>query len=328
MEDNSVTNAVQSPAEEQAPVPGGGASEYAAALGQLASITASVLSSLMGSACSAGGITEIPLADLRLPPGTCIFNTGGAISEREALVMPEELKAQLMRAMVGTEASAGLKPDDPAILGALREVAAQLGAAWVQHFSEAGFGEVTLETTEVTAAATAVDELGGEYPVAAQFEVSSEGVSYPVTAVVSAVSLGARSPSRPGMPPAAEPAAITPEAEPEPGAARERVAYEPVEFPELAGAEPVDRGNLNLLLDVPLTITVELGRARTNIKTILGYGQGSLLTLDKLAGEQVDLLVNGKPFARGEVVVVDENFGVRITSILTPEERVQQLVKD
>jgi flagellar motor switch protein FliN/FliY len=80
-----------------------------------------------------------------------------------------------------------------------------------------------------------------------------------------------------------------------------------------------------LLLDVPLTVSVELGRKRLSIKDILDMVPGSLLELDRLAGEPVDLMVNGKLFARGEVVVIDENFGVRINNIVSPQERLERL---
>jgi len=102
--------------------------------------------------------------------------------------------------------------------------------------------------------------------------------------------------------------------------------YSPATFSQLApAAEDVEARNLDILLDVPLQVTVELGKTQIPIKQILEYGQGSLITLDKLAGEPIDLLVNGKYFAKGEVVVIDESFGVRITSILTPAERLAQL---
>jgi flagellar motor switch protein FliN/FliY len=103
--------------------------------------------------------------------------------------------------------------------------------------------------------------------------------------------------------------------------------FSPAAFSQLiATSGDADTRNLDILLDVPLQVTVELGKTHTPIKQILEYGQGSLITLDKLAGEPVDLLVNGKYFAKGEVVVIDENFGVRITSILSPAERIAQLV--
>ena len=83
--------------------------------------------------------------------------------------------------------------------------------------------------------------------------------------------------------------------------------------------------NIDLILDVPLDISVVLGRTKKNIRDILNLGTGSLIELDKLAEEPVEILVNGKKVAYGEVVVVDENFGVRITSIISGEERVKAI---
>ncbi|WP_234119585.1 flagellar motor switch phosphatase FliY [Clostridium hydrogenum] len=85
--------------------------------------------------------------------------------------------------------------------------------------------------------------------------------------------------------------------------------------------------NIDLILDVPLEISVVLGRTKKNIKDILNLGTGSLIELDKLAEEPVEILVNGKKVAYAEVVVVDENFGVRITSIVSNEERIKSLGK-
>lgn len=83
--------------------------------------------------------------------------------------------------------------------------------------------------------------------------------------------------------------------------------------------------NLNLLLDIPLKVTVELGRTQKQIKDILELSQGSIIELDKLAGEPVDILVNNKLIAKGEVVVIDENFGVRVTDIVSQWDRIQKL---
>ena len=74
--------------------------------------------------------------------------------------------------------------------------------------------------------------------------------------------------------------------------------------------------NLDLIMSVPLEITVEIGRAKRKVQDILSFAKGSLVVLDKLAGDQVDLFVNGKCIARGEVVVIDDNFGIRIGEIL------------
>jgi flagellar motor switch protein FliN len=84
-------------------------------------------------------------------------------------------------------------------------------------------------------------------------------------------------------------------------------------------------GNMGLLLDVPLQLTVELGRARRTIKEVLAFGPGAVVELDRLAGEPVDVLINGKLLGKGEVVVINENFGIRVTDILSPAERVKQL---
>jgi flagellar motor switch protein FliN len=80
-----------------------------------------------------------------------------------------------------------------------------------------------------------------------------------------------------------------------------------------------------MLLDIPLQVTVELGRTKRSIKEILELGQGSIIELDKLAGEPVDILVNRKLIAKGEVVVIEENFGVRVTDIVSQEDRIRNL---
>jgi flagellar motor switch protein FliN/FliY len=96
-----------------------------------------------------------------------------------------------------------------------------------------------------------------------------------------------------------------------------------VQFPNLgAGTGGGEQGNIGLLMDVYMEMTVELGRTRKLIKEILGMGEGTIIELDKLAGEPVDILVNHKLIAKGEVVVIDENFGVRVTEIVSPMERM------
>lgn len=83
--------------------------------------------------------------------------------------------------------------------------------------------------------------------------------------------------------------------------------------------------NLDFILDIPLKVTVELGRTSVIIKDLLQLGQGSVLELDKLAGEPLEILVNGKLVAKGEVVVVNEKFGIRLTDIISPVERIETL---
>ncbi len=83
--------------------------------------------------------------------------------------------------------------------------------------------------------------------------------------------------------------------------------------------------NLDLILDIPLKVTVELGRTKMLVSELLNLGQGSVIELSKLAGEPMEVLVNDKLVARGEAVVVNEKFGVRLIDIISPAERVEQL---
>jgi flagellar motor switch protein FliN/FliY len=99
-----------------------------------------------------------------------------------------------------------------------------------------------------------------------------------------------------------------------------------VQFPNLIPQLSTgDQGNIGLLMDVYMEMTVELGRTKRLIKDILGMGEGTIIELDKLAGEPVDILVNHKLIAKGEVVVIDENFGVRVTEIISPMDRVSEI---
>ncbi|MCL6586020.1 MAG: flagellar motor switch phosphatase FliY [Anoxybacillus sp.] len=102
---------------------------------------------------------------------------------------------------------------------------------------------------------------------------------------------------------------------------------QPVDF---ASFDPVpvvetEPRNLNMLLDIPLQVTVELGRTKRSVQDILSLSSGSIIELDKLAGEPVDILVNNKLIAKGEVVVIDENFGVRVTDIISQSDRLKKL---
>ncbi len=106
----------------------------------------------------------------------------------------------------------------------------------------------------------------------------------------------------------------------------EQFPVQSVQFSPLqTGMESHIPQNIGLILDVPLDVSVELGKTRKTIKEVLDLTQGSIIQLDKLAGEPVDLMVNGKLIAKGEVVVIDENYGIRITTILSPIDRMNKL---
>ena len=90
-------------------------------------------------------------------------------------------------------------------------------------------------------------------------------------------------------------------------------------------AAPVGNNDISMVLDIPVQLSVELGRTKVPIKYILQLAQGSIVELDALAGEPMDVLVNGYLIAQGEVVVVNEKFGIRLTDIVTPSERLRRL---
>ncbi len=95
---------------------------------------------------------------------------------------------------------------------------------------------------------------------------------------------------------------------------------------EISEGDKTRKKNLNLILDIPLEVSVELGRNKMLINDLLQLGRGSVIELNKLAGEPLEVLVNGRLVARGEVVVLHDKFGVRLTDIISPTERIQQLV--
>lgn len=102
----------------------------------------------------------------------------------------------------------------------------------------------------------------------------------------------------------------------------------PAEFEDLedtSGGPAGDEANLNVILDIPVTISMEIGRTHISIRNLLQLNQGSVVELDRLAGEPMDVLVNGTLVAHGEVVVVNEKFGIRLTDVISPAERVKKL---
>lgn len=120
------------------------------------------------------------------------------------------------------------------------------------------------------------------------------------------------------------PAAPAPAAPAAPTAPAAQSAAQSV-FKPLAGATSGSGNDIDLIMDVPVQLTVELGRTRLTIKNLLQLGQGSVVELDGLAGEPMDIFVNGYLIAQGEVVVVEDKYGIRLTDIITPSERINRL---
>ncbi|CAB3924637.1 flagellar motor switch protein FliN [Achromobacter ruhlandii] len=125
-------------------------------------------------------------------------------------------------------------------------------------------------------------------------------------------------------PPAAAAPPAAPAAPPAPAAPAAQSAAQSV-FKPLAGSAAGNGTDIDLIMDVPVQLTVELGRTRLTIKNLLQLGQGSVVELDGLAGEPMDIFVNGYLIAQGEVVVVEDKYGIRLTDIITPSERINRL---
>ena len=116
------------------------------------------------------------------------------------------------------------------------------------------------------------------------------------------------------------------QSEPSPVRKNQQFAVQPVQFANLQEMSINNTPqNIGLIMDVPLDVSVELGKTRKTIHDILELHQGAIIQLDKMAGEPVDLLVNGKLIAKGEVVVIDETYGIRITAIISPSDRMNKL---
>ena len=119
-----------------------------------------------------------------------------------------------------------------------------------------------------------------------------------------------------------------PKAEPAPSSGTGGSIIRPLSSPQVqddAGQGEEDKTNQEMLMKVPLEISVEIGRTKKLVKDILEFTQGTLVVLDKMAGEQVDLFVNGQCIARGDIVVVEDNFGIRITEIVAKELNPESL---
>jgi len=123
----------------------------------------------------------------------------------------------------------------------------------------------------------------------------------------------------------AEQGAVEADAAADTSAEQAAAATDQVFRPLDRGADPTKARELEMIMDIPVKLKVELGRTRLTIKQLLELTQGSVVELDGLAGDPMDILINGYLIAQGEVVVVDDKYGIRITEIITPSERIQKL---
>jgi flagellar motor switch protein FliN/FliY len=244
---------------------------------------------------------------------------------------------------------------DEMAMSVLGEVISQLVGTQITSLTDKtgnkSIASVSPEAANVAKAAAALP--GGEFPAAMyqldlgdgapnQFwEVYGSGVAADISRALSGGGAAAAAPGMGGMMPnMGAPAMAMPNmgggmAMPNMGGMMPNMGMQgmggqtnvqPVQFPSLMPhITQQETGNIGLIMDVYMEMTVELGRTRKLIKEILGMGEGTIIELDKLAGEPVDILVNHKLIAKGEVVVIDENFGVRVTEIVSPMERMSDM---
>ncbi len=265
-------------------------------------------------------------------------HTSGAVSSQSCLVMREQDVQVLVDLMMGGDGSAARPLEREMLLSGAGEAMNQMMGSATTALAEFLGSPVSISPPEVLVldSEEATERLrppSGRL-VRVAFHLHVEGLIesvfyqlYDAEVLPGLVELSTRAAQRvAGVQPASASATPPPPTPPEPP--KTAPAARPVEFAPL-DPRPVPAGgrNIELLLDVPLLVTVELGRTRMKIRDVLSLGLGAVIELERAAGEPVDLYVNDRLFARGEVVVIEENFGVRVTEILSPEQRVRNLTR-
>ncbi len=265
---------------------------------------------------------------------------GGAISGTARYVLPFDVAHGIARVMMGEEADDAPEEFTEAYESAVVEIFNQLVNSLATELNNVTGEEISLEPPESSVIETGellerVEEdefLWVEYTLSIE-ELFDSGAFFEIqpSSIVDLIADNAEEsepepaaePQPQPEPQTAEPQTAEPQPSPEAGQGEQKEAKS-VDFPQFEateGEEPA--GDINLLMDVPMEVSVELGRTKLRVKEILDLGAGSIIELDRLAGEPVDLLINGRLVARGEVVVIDENFGVRVTSVVSAMERLR-----
>lgn len=262
-----------------------------------------------------GGVAQVPVT------------VGGAASGKALIVFNESAAALAADLLIGGDGSNPPDALNDLHLSAVGEVGSQAAAALFEGLGQ-GLGKSVTGAAGELAPAQGSDlpglaaPLGGSL-VALEFSLDIEGGLPSQFVLVLGENVAV------ALSGAATAAAPAPQAPVNAssvsgfGGSMNAPVVQAAQLSQLTGSLPAGAGNnLELLMDVPLQVTVELGRTQKMVKEVLALGPGSVLELDKLAGEPVDILVNEKPIAKGEVVVIDENFGIRVTEILAPKDRV------
>jgi flagellar motor switch protein FliN/FliY len=246
----------------------------------------------------------------------------GSLNGRNLVVFNYTDAGSLSSLMMGNDRGTPPAELSDAHQSTIQEFTNQLLSSMATHFSGSLGGGISTSPAMISTA-TSGSELQlppGPDLIKVTYDFVIEGILNSKLFHIMEISIGQGLASAPGA--VAPQVSQLPQFQPHGG----QVGVSPVKFPPLdEGLPPGVGGNISLILDVPMTLTVELGRTTQLVQDILGLGEGSIIELDKLAGEPVDLLVNGKLIAKGEVVVIDENFGVRVTDIVSPADRLTGL---
>jgi len=261
-----------------------------------------------------------------LLPGPCVgmaMQATTGLSGTQVLAWNEATAVAIAQLILGEESTPGpgLSPDH---LDALTEIANQIsGAIGTAMRGALGkpvtFGTVTVSALADAGACHAMFREEALAPLFCVANVTLEGVApSEVALIVSSSFLAGLEKARPD-----DDTSITKEGTVSTTPASAQTPFVPLAGGALAG--PGNGNSIDMLLDVNLLVSVELGRTRLQIRDVLQLGPGSIVELDKQAGEAVDILVNDKPIARGEVIIIDENFGVRLTSITSVADRIKTL---
>lgn len=295
-----------------------------------------VLSTLLGESASSalGEFKETDASTIRRDvKGEMVvaeINYKGMVQGRSLVIMSAENALNLAAQMTGGGAASEFGDlEESAFSEAIQSVYSSANTSLAQKVG----GEIQLDPPEITVRPEDLGDLmpeSSERSILVTYNLESGALSGPVYQVIPRNLLHSIASASSAPPPAA---AMEEKRSPFQSKAPPVMAA-PAQFAPMMGqsfdmeaapAPSVDISNLELILDIQLEVTVELGRTHRKIRDVLELGPGSVVELDRLAGEPVDILVNDKLFAKGEVVVIDENFGVRITDILTIEERIEAL---
>jgi flagellar motor switch protein FliN/FliY len=255
------------------------------------------------------------------------FSVSGFLNGSASLVVKEKDASIIADLLIGQDGTNAPEKMTELHLSAFGEVVHQLGEAFAQAVQKSGGAKIAFQPNQMSSQEPSgveawLNQLGPNVTVFS-FGLSSQdllsGDIYFYLPESTASQLGDGAGKSAGSKPAGS---FQQGAPPQATPTRSGGVVMQQQLENEFSGSPKVGGNIALLMDVPLKLTVELGRTTKLVKEILALAPGSVVELDKLAGEAVDILVNEKLIAKGEVVVIDENFGVRITEIINPEERL------